>query len=195
LLLELRQAFLLLLVEGGEIHHLRRRVHVGAPGRQRANHVGSSERRRHHQRGLILHLLHGIDVGAAVEQRLHRCYVPGLRREHQGGGAVGRRRIRIGAAGDERFNHPGVSVPAGDEQRAVAADPGCRLHVRAGVEQDLRQLEVAFLDCPMQRRHAVALRRVDVGAILQERLDGVPVTVHRGVDHGRCRRGGMQQRR
>src|SRR5207249_10016137 len=41
---------------------------------------------------------------------------------------------------------------------------------------------------------AGAARRADVGALLEERADGVAIAPHRGVGHGRRRRGGPQER-
>ena len=46
-------------------------------------------------------------------------------------------RVRVGAGHRQRFDHRGVAVLAGDEQRGVAADARGRLQVRAGIEQPL----------------------------------------------------------
>jgi len=46
----------------------------------------------------------------------------------------------------------------------------------------------------VERRHAVALCRVDVRRLLQQHADGVTVALHRRVGHRRRRRG-VQERR
>jgi hypothetical protein len=61
-----------------------------------------------------------------------------------------------------------------------------------GVEQRLRQIEIALLRGPVEGGHTVALRRVHVGALLQERADRVLVALHRGLDD-RGGRGSAQE--
>jgi hypothetical protein len=87
----------------------------------------------------------------------------------------------------------GVAVLRGDQQRRVAADARRRLHVGPRVEQRPGEIDVALLRGPVQRGHAVALRRVDVGALLQEGPHRVLVALHRRVDERR-RRSRVEQR-
>jgi hypothetical protein len=102
----------------------------------------------------------------------------------------------VGAGLGQDVNHRGVAVLAGDQQRRVAADAGGRLEVGAGVEQHLRELDVALLRRPVQRGHAVGLRGVDVGAVLEERAHRITVAVHRRVDERGGGPGGrVRQRR
>ena len=63
-------------------------------------------------------------------------------------------------------------------QRRVITEPRHRRHVGAGVDQHLRLGYVAAARRPVQRRHAVTLSRIDVGAFPQERAYGVGVSSH-----------------
>ena len=70
--------------------------------------------------------------------------------------------------------------------RVDAADVG------AGVDEHLGHLGVAALGRPVQRRHAVALRGADVGALLEQRADRVAIALaspHRPPASSRPRRG------
>jgi hypothetical protein len=64
------------------------------------------------------------------------------------------------------------------EQRRPPAESRGGFDVAAGVDQHLRQLDIAAPGRPVQRRHPVALRGVDVHALLQQRPDGVAVARH-----------------
>src|SRR6185295_20278874 len=88
LLLELREALLLFLVEGREVHHLGGDLQIGALGGQRADDVGASVGGGDHQRRFAFDLFLRVDVGAVREQCLDGIGGPRLRREHQRGGAV-----------------------------------------------------------------------------------------------------------
>ena len=61
-----------------------------------------------------------VDVRAAREQRLDRRDVAGPRRRHQHRLAVGQRRVRIGARGQQPRDHRGIAVGAGELQRRHA---------------------------------------------------------------------------
>ena len=56
----------------------------------------------------------------------------------------------------------------GEVERRVLADARHRADVGAGVDQHVGELGVAALGRPVQRAHAVALRAVDVGAVLEQ---------------------------
>jgi len=190
LLLELREPFLLFLVEGLEVDDLRRDVRVRAARGQRPDDVGAAVRGREVKGALALHVLDRIHVGAVRDEELHRVGVAGLRRQHQRRRAVGRCGLRVSAPVQQRVDHRRFAVLARDEERRITADAGGRADVRAAVEQELRELDVVLLDRPVQRRHAVGLRRVHVVAFLEERADGVAVAAHRGLDDGRPTAGG-----
>ena len=70
-------------------------------------------------------------------------------------------------------------------QRRVQADARHRAGVGAAVDQQVGQLAVAALGGPVQRAHAVALRGVDVGALLQQVADRRLVAARRRIGHGR----------
>ena len=54
-------------------------------------------------------------------------------------------------------------------ERGVAAKVRRRPHARAGGHERRHELPVALPRGPMERRHTVALRRVDVAALLDHR--------------------------
>ena len=90
---------------------------------------------------------------------------------------------------EQRLHRLGVARSARQVERRVLPDAGHGAGVGAGVDQHRRQLGVAALGGPVQRAHAVALRAVDVGALLQQRAHGVAVAAHgrvgdRRVDGG-----------
>jgi hypothetical protein len=62
-----------------------------------------------------------------------------------------------------------------------------RRHARAGLEQQRRHGGIAPLGRPVQRRHAVTLRHVHIGALRQQRAHRTHVAAHRGGGHQRCR--------
>ena len=167
------EALLLFFRERREVLHLRRHRDVGLVRRQLAHDVGAAVRGGEGERRLAFHVLLCVHVRALREQHLHGVVAAGRGGEHERRRAVRGRGVRIGAA-----------VAARNQQRRVAADAGRRADVRAGVEEHFRELDVAFLRGPVQRRHPVGLRRVDVGAVLQQRANRVAVAVHRRVDDG-----------
>ena len=68
----------------------------------------------------------------------------------------------------------------------------------ARADERRRERGVALGGGPVQRRHAVALRRVDVGVLLQQRANRRRVAAHRGIRNrararARARRGRQQQ--
>ena len=67
----------------GEFHRVRARVDVGALRQQEPDRFGVVFGSRPHQCLFAKHLLAGVDVGPAIEQRLHRRRIPGSRRRHQ----------------------------------------------------------------------------------------------------------------
>ena len=71
-------------------------------------------------------------------------------------------------------------------ERRVAAEPRRRPHVGAGVEQRFDEVGAAARRRPVQRGHPVALRLVDVGALLEQRADASLVAAHGRVGHRRA---------
>ena len=100
-----------------------------------------------------------------LQQRRHGLHAPGRRREVEGRGAtVGGPATRIRTGAQQDRHDRGVTTLAGQMERPVVAEAGHGLHVRPGVEEERRQLRVAALRCPMERRHAVALGGINVFA-------------------------------
>ena len=164
-----------------QVDHFRGGLVIGAAREQQLHGVGAIERRREHQRRLAFGGVFRVDVRAVFHQRGDRLRVAGRRGNHQRGGAVGRRRFRIGAGGQQRRHHRGMTALGREIQRRVAAQARRGAQVGAGVDQHLRQVGVAFHGGPMQGGGAVALGLVDVEPLLEQCAHGFGVAVHRGV--------------
>ena len=170
---------------------------VGAVAGQRRDDGGAVGGRGEHRRGQPASRLAGVDVGAARQEQFHRAEVARRGREHQRGGAVVGLGGRIGPAFEQRLDDAAVAELGGQQQRRVGADAGRRPRVGAGLQQHRGQGRLVVHRRPVQGRHPVALRRVDVGTLGEERLDGGGVAArggigHRRVDRGRHRRGGEE---
>ena len=61
--------------------------------------------------------------------------------------------------------------------------------VRSAMDQHGREIGVAVPRRPVERRHAVALGRVHIGALFEQRADGGDVAAHGGVGDRRGRHG------
>ncbi len=121
-----------------------------------------------HQRGLSLALLSRVDVGTSRNQRLDRLRAAGTRRCHQRRLAVRKRTIGIGARGKQPLDNRGVPRRAGDGERRDAI-PIRRCHLRTGANQEIDHLHIAVLHRPVQRRRAIGLWGIDVGALGHQR--------------------------
>jgi hypothetical protein len=91
----------------------------------------------------------------------------------------------LGAALDQHLHRRRAAGLGREVQRRIQADARHRCRVGAGHHQQLRQLGVATLGRPVQRGHAVALRRADIDAVLDQRGDGGLVAAHRRVGQRR----------
>ena len=113
-------------------------------------------------------LSRGVNRRAAIEQQLHRLDPAGPRRGHQRRLALGSGGVDIDPGLQQPLDHRGVAVDAGQGNRrhAVAVH---RLHVGAGPDQHLGELEIVFAHRPVKRRGAVGLGRVDVDALAKQR--------------------------
>ena len=115
-----------------------------------------------------------------------------------GHAAVGRARVDVGAGLQQRLGQRRAARLGGQVQRRVLPDARHRGDVGAGVEQHVGQFGVAAFGGPVQRAHAVALRAVDVGALLEQVADGGLVAAHRRIGDRRdlllrAERGGENQ--
>jgi len=147
-------------------------LQIRALRREQFDHRRPVRCRRVHQRRLAANTVFRVHVGAVLDQHAHRVHFTRGRRHHQGRRAVWRAGLHIAAGLDEGLDHLAVSLLAGEIERCIRPQPRRRPNIRAGEDQHLRELEIAIHRRPVQRRHAVALRRIDVGALLQQCLDG-----------------------
>jgi hypothetical protein len=92
----------------------------------------------------------------------------------------------VGRAGfEEETDDVGIAGPRGQVQRRVVAEPRDRGEVRAGVHEDIGQRRIAALRRPVQRRHAVGLRRARVRALLEQRPHARQIATLRRIRDGR----------
>ena len=166
-----------------QVDDLRGRRHVGAARRS-----APSRRRRGRSAAANISAVSPFAVSFAftsapvVEQRLDRLGVARPRRQHQR-----RRAGRSSRHSDRRRPSSSASMTAACPlsaarmQRRVAAEPSwspSRWRRRRAASAPARRRPARR---PVQRRHAVALRGVDVGALLQQRAHGVLVALHRRI--------------
>jgi len=96
--------------------------------------------------------------------------------------AVGGHGIGMATRLEQHHYYNGVSSPAAQVERSVAADARLRLYVGGRCDQQLGDLGMAALGGPVQRGHAVAPRFVHIHALIEERPDGFGVSPARGLD-------------
>ena len=68
-----------------------------------------------------------------------------------------------------------MATPAREVKRRVVSDAGSGVHVRARIDQNVRERRIAALGRPVKRGHAVALGIVHVGAVAQELADRLEI--------------------
>jgi hypothetical protein len=64
-------------------------------------------------------------------------------------------------------------------ERCVGADTGSGVDVRAGVDKHLSNPAITTLGGPMQRRHTIALRGIDVSTLLKQFTYRLGIASHR----------------
>jgi hypothetical protein len=166
------------------IDHLGRQVVLGTAREQEPHHLAAIESRREHERCFVVGFIPGVDRCAMVEQRLDRVRLAGGCGQHQGRRTGRGHHVDVGTRLAQRLDDTGLTRLAGDVNRGIAAEAGRRAHVRSGVEQRLHELEVARSSRPVERRHPITLRLVDVGALLEQRAQRFLVAAHRRIGHG-----------
>ena len=170
-------------IAGADVDHLGGDGHVGAARGQAFDRLGAAVAGGEHQRGLSPLRLARIRIGAGVEEQRNGGDVArggGKVQRHRAGGGD---RAGLGATGQQQPHHAVRAFLRRKVERRVAADPGHGLHVGAGVEQQRRGVSLVTPCGPVQRGHAVALRRIHVHAPGQQRLQRRKVALHRGVGH------------
>ena len=105
---------------------------------------------RPHQRGLPPPALHGVDIGAAHEQRFYRAKTAGAGGAHQAGFTFGEGGVRIGAGLKQLLDNFRISPRTrdGDRRDAIAVD---RFQIGAGPDQASDLGGIAALDRAMKR--------------------------------------------
>ena len=139
------------------------------------------EARRLFGRGLRVH------VGAGIDEQLRELEVSVSGRNHQRRLAeMLLRGVDGGAVLEQRLRDRGIADVRRENQRRLTGAIG-RGGIRTGVEQPARQLRVARRNCQVQRRDAIAIRGVHVGARRDESLRRVAVPdAHGPMQRGRA---------
>ena len=114
---------------------------------------------------------------------MHDVGITGRRRDHQRRDAVAIRRVGLGLVVKQHVDHDRIAALRREPQRRHGAEPRRGAHVRPGVDERPRRLGVLIRYGPVQRGHAVTLRRIHVRAVLEQRKQLVAIAAHRGVGH------------
>ena len=119
-------------------------------------------------------------LGALLDQQARQFLAPLVDRHHQHAGAVGAQGVDIGALLHQVIDH--LALPG--EDRIVQRRPLARRRIdpRAAVDQPLDRLELPAPGGEDDRRLAVAVHPVDVGAARNEQPHHVDVAFP-GADH------------
>ena len=80
-------------------------------------------------------------------------------------------RVDRGAVLEQQANHVGMLLRRGPHQRRLPAERLARIHARAVLEQHARRIDAARARDDHQRRLPLGVRRLDVGAGLEQRAD------------------------
>ena len=148
-------------------------------------------RRRPHQRRLPPCAFTCVDRRPFVEQRHHRERITVRRRKVQRSrGARRGHGVHIGPGRQQRLHGGRASITCGKMQRRVVAIARHGIHPCTGIHQHLRAAGIAALRRPMQRRHAVGLRRVHIESLRDQQAHACTVPTHDRIGHRRlvCRR-------
>ena len=140
------------------------RADGGAVRQQHAGRRGLAVGRRPHQRGLPLHRLDGVDIGAVGQQGPHSPRVAGIGAAHQQRLARPERQVRVGPGRQQPFDAAGMTVRAGRPQGRRAVVVLC-VQVRPGPDQAVQRGGLVPVRRPVQRRGAVRLRGVEIGTL------------------------------
>ena len=162
------------------------RVRIGADFEQQLDDLQVALCDRPHECRLAAPRLAEVDIGAGLVERFHDLDPAGPRRGHEHRLAAGQHRVRVGAAGKERFDDFRIAVRAGQGQRDDAVAIG-RRGVGAGVEQALGEVFAVVVHGPVQGGHPVDLGDVDgVGGWRgsEEAFEGRGVEPFGGVGEG-----------
>jgi hypothetical protein len=122
----------------------------------------------------------GVEPRAVVEQQRNRLDRAPRRRGHERRGAVGIRRVRVGAAREERAHQLEVIARCRVEERGVAGAIG-QVDADAAGEQPQHDLALAGRRHRGEQAAAVTLGDARVGAEVEEQPDRVEAVVGRGV--------------
>ena len=146
-----------------------------------------------HQRGLLKLRVARVHARTGVDEHAHRVGNARLRRRHERCLAGRINCVRIGSGGEETPDHRRVAVEGRKRKGSDAVAIG-RRHVGAGLQQEIRDVQVVGRDGVVQRRRSVHAARVHVGTLLDERAHDLHVAAAGRVGQRR-RRPGRQRGR
>ena len=169
--------------------HARTGPHVGSALDKRDDDVRVSLGCRPHQRRLVVRALLRVDVCSLCQQRLHGFRRSGTRTVHEHRLAAQERRVRIRVRRQQLLDHGRAAVRAGQVERR---DPDVvrDIHVRAGLNQQLRCIQIVQVHGPVECRRAITLRRIHVGVLFQQVEHGRFVVVLHCLDQPEVAGGG-----
>ncbi len=124
-----------------------------------------------HEGGLLTRLFFNIHIRAVLHQRIHRFSAARGGSHHQRCDAGLICGVHIRARSGEGLHHGAVPRLTGKEQRRHRAQACCGPHIRLCSQQRLRHGQIAVSGGPMQRRHTIALRRIHIGFLRDQRAN------------------------
>ena len=117
-----------------------------------------------------------IDVGPRFDERPHDLCVPFRGGPHERGLSVALAQVVFCAAHQQCLDGIYAARPCGHHQRGFAALHG-DVRISARLEEHPHDGGVAVRACQRQRRHAVMIGGIDVGARLDEQRDSFRIIV------------------
>ena len=173
------------LAPGGVGHRVdsRPRVDVGPVGNEQLDRLGVVLGHRPHQGGGAAPRLGAVHVGAAVEQQPDGVGPAGAGGHHERGVAVGAEGgVGVEPGVEKALDHRGAAVDGGEPHRGGAGVVR-GVEGRSRANQQTRGLVVVPPRRPVQGGGAVHLRRVHLGARLDQPANLVRVSGHGRVGH------------
>ena len=127
------------------------RLDIGACVEQTPDDRGVTLGDRPHERRLLVRVLGGVDVGAALEEQLNDPAVPRARGHHERSHAGRAGHRRVGSRPDQHIGHGDAAVRAGEQQRCHAVAVG-GIRFGSRLDEERRDLTLVPVCRPVQGR-------------------------------------------
>ncbi len=159
-------------------HHQRCEPHVGAMPDEQPDRVGAVFPGGEHQGGLSVRGLSSIHKRPVIKQPSDRVNPSRRGRRHQRSGTGRCRPVHESPSLLKQIDHPHTAVARGHRHRRNRTNTGGGSHVGVSFDEHTGQVDVVTKCRPVESRHPVALRSVDVATAREERTDPLGITGH-----------------